>query len=192
MRWKIKGHIFFVLSSCHSVIPSFCHSVNLSETLTLLIDFEQWKLELWNFTWVILVARPFGWYQHFLTCDLYLGVLPIFKKKPLTLLITFEQWVLELSYFTWVFYETISIGTKNFDLVTLTFEFDTFWKLFKIFVLVILVIFGLAHYQGHLCITNTSCLRMFLPISGIDGDKYTVKHVYSDHAYNEMTLITKH
>ena len=26
---------------CHSVIPSFCHSVLLSETLTLLITFEQ-------------------------------------------------------------------------------------------------------------------------------------------------------
>ena len=26
---------------CHSVIPSFCHSVLLSETLNLLITFEQ-------------------------------------------------------------------------------------------------------------------------------------------------------
>ena len=32
-----RGHIVFVLS----VIPSFCHSVILSETLTLLITFEQ-------------------------------------------------------------------------------------------------------------------------------------------------------
>ena len=36
-RSKIGGHIVFVLS----VILSFCHSVLLSETLTLLITFEQ-------------------------------------------------------------------------------------------------------------------------------------------------------
>ena len=32
------------------------------KTLTLLITFEQWVLELWNFTWVFLVIRPFCWY----------------------------------------------------------------------------------------------------------------------------------
>ena len=29
-----------------------CHSVLLSETLTLLITFKQWVLELWYFTWI--------------------------------------------------------------------------------------------------------------------------------------------
>ena len=37
LRSKIGAHIVFVLS----VIPSFCHSLLLSETLTLLITFEQ-------------------------------------------------------------------------------------------------------------------------------------------------------
>ena len=72
-----------------------CHSVLLSETLTLLITFEQWALELWYFTRV-----SFRWVPFFLPCDLDLGVWPIFGK--LTLLITFEQWVLRLWYFTWV------------------------------------------------------------------------------------------
>ena len=69
-RSKIGGHIVFVLSVilsfchsvilsfCNSVILSFCHFVLLSETLTLLITFEQWVLELWYFTWVFLVMRP--------------------------------------------------------------------------------------------------------------------------------------
>mgnify|MGYP003683671203 CR=1 FL=1 len=35
------------------------YSVILSETLTLLITFEQWVLELWYFTWVFLVIRLF-------------------------------------------------------------------------------------------------------------------------------------
>ena len=78
-----------------------CHSVILSETLTLLITFEQWMLELWYFTWLSLVIRPFRGYHYFLPGDLDLGVWPILKKS--TLLITIEQWVLELWYFTWVF-----------------------------------------------------------------------------------------
>ena len=55
-RLKIGGHIVFVLS----VILSFCHSVLLSETLTLLITFKQWVPELWYFTWVFIVIRPFS------------------------------------------------------------------------------------------------------------------------------------
>ena len=77
-----------------------CHSVLLSTNLTcLLITFEQWVLELWYFTWVFLVIRPFCGYYYFLPCDLDFGVWPIFLKT-LTLLKTFEQWVLELWYFT--------------------------------------------------------------------------------------------
>ena len=70
-------HIVFVLS----FILSFCNSVInsglLSETLTLLITFEQWVLELWFFTWVFPVIRPFVGYHYFLPCDLDLGVWPI-------------------------------------------------------------------------------------------------------------------
>ena len=79
---------------CHSVIPSFCHSLwnfNLAYNFSTV-----------NFTWVLLVIRPFRGYHYFLPCDLDLVVWPIFLKT-LTLLITFEQWVLELWYFTWVF-----------------------------------------------------------------------------------------
>ena len=96
-RSKIGGHIVFVLS----VILSFRHSVILSETLTLLITFEQWVLELWYLTWVSLVIRPFRGYHYFWPCDFDLRVSPIFFLT-LTLLITFKQWVLELWYFTWV------------------------------------------------------------------------------------------
>ena len=35
-----------------------CHSVILSETLTMLITFGQWVLEFWYFIWVFLVIRP--------------------------------------------------------------------------------------------------------------------------------------
>ena len=58
---------------------SFRHFVILSETLTLLIT-EPWVLELWYFTWVFLVIRPFRGYHYFLPCDLDLGVWPIFWK----------------------------------------------------------------------------------------------------------------
>ena len=76
-RSKIGGHIVFVLSV---ILPSFCHSVLLSETLTLLITFEQWVLELWYFTWIFSVIRSFRRYHYFLPCDLDLGVWPIFWK----------------------------------------------------------------------------------------------------------------
>ena len=59
---------------------SFCHSVLLSETLTLLITFEQWVLELWYFTGIFLVIRPFRGYHYFWPCDLDLEAWPIFWK----------------------------------------------------------------------------------------------------------------
>ena len=63
-RDRRSGGILFLscLSSCHSVI--------FSETLTLLITFEQWMLELWYFTWVFLVIRPVRGYHYLLPCDL--------------------------------------------------------------------------------------------------------------------------
>ena len=95
LRSKIGAHIVFVLS----VILSFCNSVLLSETLTLLITFEQWVLELWYITCVFLVIRP--------RVTLFLTLWPwpwslTYFFKTLTLRITFEQWVLELWYFTWI------------------------------------------------------------------------------------------
>ena len=63
-------------------------------------------LELWYFTWLFLVLRPFCGYHYFLPCDRDLGVWLIFWKT-LTLLISFKQWVLELCYITWVFQVTI-------------------------------------------------------------------------------------
>ena len=83
-----------------------------------------------------------------------------------------------------IFYMRIPCD-KTFPLVTLTLEFDPFlFKLepclkllncecrallyhmsnssdntgIKIFVLVTFAIFGIGHYQGYLCFTNTSCL----------------------------------
>ena len=91
------GGIVFVLSVILTsvILPS-------SETLIVLITFEQWVLELWYFTWIFLVIRLFREYHYFLPVTLTLEFDP-FILKTLILLITFEQWVLELWYFTWVF-----------------------------------------------------------------------------------------
>ena len=53
-----------------------CHSVLLSETVSLLITFVQWVLQPWYFTWAFLVIRPFCGYHYFLHCDLDLGAWP--------------------------------------------------------------------------------------------------------------------
>ena len=58
------------------------------EHFYLHITFKQWVLELWYFTWIFRVIRPFRWYHYFLLWDLDLGVGPIFLKT-LTLCITF-------------------------------------------------------------------------------------------------------
>ena len=52
--------------------------IHFLKTLTLLTSFEQWVLELWYFTWVSLVIRPFRGFHNFVPCDLDLGVGPIF------------------------------------------------------------------------------------------------------------------
>ena len=56
-RSKIGAHFDFVL----------CHSVLLSETLTLLITFDQRVLELLYFTWIFSMIRPFSGYHYFVT-----------------------------------------------------------------------------------------------------------------------------
>ena len=92
-RSKIGGHIVL---SLNLEFDTFL------ETLTLLITFEQWVLELWYFTWVFLVIRPFRGYHYFLSCDLDLGD-PFFEN--FNLVITFEKLVL---YCTWEFLVTES------------------------------------------------------------------------------------
>ena len=52
------------------------------KTLTLLITFEQWVLEVWYFTWIPLVKRSFCWYLTFWPCHL------TNLKKKMTLVIT--------------------------------------------------------------------------------------------------------
>ena len=70
---KIGGHIVFF---------PVCHSVLLSETLTLLITFEQWVLELWFFTWIFR-DNTFPLVSLFFTLYLDLGVWPIFETLNL-------------------------------------------------------------------------------------------------------------
>ena len=81
------------------------YSLEIIETLTLFTTFEQWVLELWYFTWVFLVIRPFRVYHYFFTLWPWPWIL-IYFLKTLTLLITFEQWELELSYCNWAFLVT--------------------------------------------------------------------------------------
>ena len=101
------------------------------KTLTLLITFEQWDPEIWYFTWIFPVMRPFRGYHYFwyfwtvraialifhtdIPCDKTFSWVPLFFNlwhwpwrltyflKTLTLIISFEQWVQELWYFTWIF-----------------------------------------------------------------------------------------
>ena len=105
----------------------------LGKTSTLLITFEQWVLELWYFTWLFPVMRPFRGYHYFwyfwtvraialifhtnIPCDKTFSWVPLFFNlwhwpwrltyflKTLTLIISFEQWDLDIWYFTWVFLE---------------------------------------------------------------------------------------
>ena len=66
--------LFFTLWPWPSSLTHFL------KTLTLLITFEQWVLELWYFTWVFFVMRPFCGYHYLLPWDLDLGVWSIFWK----------------------------------------------------------------------------------------------------------------
>ena len=50
------------------------------ENINLQITFKLWVLELWYFTGVFLVIRPFRGYHYFLPCYLDLGDWPIFWK----------------------------------------------------------------------------------------------------------------
>ena len=63
--------------------PLPCSMTRFLTTLTLLITFEHWMLELWYFIWIFLVIRPFRGYHYFLPCGLDLGVWPIFENSNL-------------------------------------------------------------------------------------------------------------
>ena len=127
--WGFSSHIRIFMPSRSKIGGVYCfcpvcHSVLISETLILLITFEQWVLELWYFTWVFLMVRPFRGYL-FLPLWPWPWSLTYFLKNLLTLLITFEQWVLELWYFTWVLSVARPFCVYHYFLhVTLTLEFD--------------------------------------------------------------------
>ena len=130
VRSKIGEHIVFVLS----VILSFCncHSVLLSETLTLFITFETVSARALIFHMSILCDKTFPWVPLFFTQWPWPWSLTHFYKT-LTLQITFEQWVLELWYFTWVFFVIrASVGTIIFYPVTLTLKFKPFFENFNL------------------------------------------------------------
>ena len=65
---------------------SFCNSVH-SETLILLIIFEQWVLELWYFIWIFPVIRPFRGYPYFFTPSPWPWILTHFLKTYTLLII---------------------------------------------------------------------------------------------------------
>ena len=85
--------------------------IHFLKTLTLLVTFEQWVLELWFLPWVFLVIRPFWGYHYFWPCDLDLGV-----------------WPIELWYFTWVFLVIRPWSlTKYLKMLTLLITFEQLW-----------------------------------------------------------------
>ena len=87
--------------------------------------------EIWYFTWVFPVRRPFSGYHFFTLWPWPLSL--TYFLKTLTLLITFEQWVPQLWYFTWVFLVIRPFsGYHFFYPVTLSFEFDLLFKNFKL------------------------------------------------------------
>ena len=116
-RSKIGGYIVFVLF------------VILSETLTLLITFEQWvpHVDLWYFTWIFKLARLFRRYQHF-----WPWTFTFFKN--INLLITLKK-VKKVSARALIFYMNISWDKALRwvpTIMTLTLEFDLLFENFNI------------------------------------------------------------
>ena len=95
LRSKIAGLNVFVLS----VILSFCYSVNLSKTETLLITIEQWKLELWYFTWVFMRGEHSMGTNIVYFITLTLASAGLYEYFNLVNNI----WVREIGYFTSIF-----------------------------------------------------------------------------------------
>ena len=80
-------HMYIPCDKTYPLVPLFFtlwpwpwSLTHFLKTLTLrhVITFEQCVLELWYFTWIFLVLRPFREYQHFWPCDLDPGVWPVF------------------------------------------------------------------------------------------------------------------
>ena len=90
---SVRALIFHMSISCDKtfpLVPTFLilwhwswSLTHLLKTLTLLITFEQWVLELKYFTWVFLMTTHFRVYQHFLPYNPDLGVWPTFWKHYL-------------------------------------------------------------------------------------------------------------
>ena len=108
-------------------------------SVTMILEFDLFfeNFNLANNFWIVS-ARALIFHMNILydkTFSVYhyvwpheLGVWPILKKN-LTLFITFEQWELEVWYFKLIFLVTRPLrGTIIFNPVTLTMEFDLFFK----------------------------------------------------------------
>ena len=89
-----RALIFHMTIPCDKTstwVPLFLYPVTLTldlthvlKTLTLLITFELWMLDLWYFTGVFLVIRSFRGYHYFLPCYLGLGEWPFFENVNLS------------------------------------------------------------------------------------------------------------
>ena len=113
-RSKIWGHIVFC---------PVCHSVLLSETLTLLITCARALI----FHMIFLVIGPFRGYHYFWPCDLDLGVCKNFNVANHFWTVSARALIFHMSIpcdetFPWV--------RLFFYLVTLTREFDLLFKNF--------------------------------------------------------------
>ena len=82
-------------------------------------------LELWYFTWIFPVIRPFRGNHYFFLCDL--GVDPFFLNFNFVNNLNSEclSFYISHEYFLW---SDISMGTIIFVLVTFTLEFDPFFE----------------------------------------------------------------
>ena len=133
-----RALIFHMVNPCDKTFSSVSLFLTLwpeplsptyfQKTLTLLITFELWLLELWYFTWVFLVARPFRLYLHFWPCDLDLS-LKFFYLANEFLNRVLELWIrISHEYFK---RQDLSMDTNIFDLVTLTLEFELLFEIFN-------------------------------------------------------------
>jgi hypothetical protein len=102
----------------------------LLKTLTLAITFKWYVVECWYFTWVFLVTRSFHGYQNFWPCDLDLNVWLI---KNFNLGYNFQMVCTrtDISH-ECTLRQNLFMGTKIFDLVTLTLVFDLLIKNFNL------------------------------------------------------------
>ena len=75
----VERHYFLPCDLDHGVWPIFL------KTLTLLITFEQWVLELWYFTRIFPVIRPFRGYHYFDPVTLTLEFDPFFENFNLAI-----------------------------------------------------------------------------------------------------------